>query len=70
MDILQFRTNIANPLCVNTASLEIDKLSNVKNWEVNTKDSQKVLTIRGSQLNPTQIKKAIKKAGFKAEAIN
>ena len=67
MEILQFKTNINGKSCVFKASQEIDKIKNIKNWEVETAAQNKTLTIRGKQLDSKKIIRAVKKAGFKAE---
>ncbi len=69
MEILHFKTNIDNGQCVQRVSQEIDKISTIKNWEVETASNDKIMTVRGASLESQKIIKATKKAGFRASLI-
>ncbi len=69
MTTLMFKTDIKNSSDVNQISEFLDRINSIKNWEVDTRHELKTLTVRGMNPDANLIKKAIKKAGFKAEAL-
>ncbi len=69
MKTLRFKTNIESKRCVADVSNYIDKVNNVKNWEVNVASPDKVLVVRGSNLRASTLLGAVKNAGFKIEPI-
>ena len=44
--------------------------SNIKSWEVDTADPQKVLTIETDTLSDEAVREIVIKAGFKAEKLS
>ena len=40
------------------------------NWQVDTQNPSKILTVSGTEVNKDEVIKAVKKAGFKAEEVN
>lgn len=66
MQILEFKTTINCSDCVKKVSPFLDRVENIKNWEVNTLSPEKTLTVRGKAINSKDIIRAAKRAGFKA----
>lgn len=64
MKTLRFKTNIESNQSVAFISNFIDHLNGVKNWEVDLKSPDKVLTIRGTLQRPTSLVKKISNAGY------
>jgi copper chaperone len=65
---LQFKTNINCSGCVTTIKPHLDKIIGAENWQVDTADKDKVLTILAN-VNPEVIIESVKNAGFKIEAL-
>lgn len=70
MKTFRFKTNIESGRCVEDVSNYIDRVNNVKNWEVNVASPDKVLVVRGNNLSASTVLGAVKNAGFKIEPID
>ena len=68
--ILQFKTNINCSGCVATVKPLLDKAEGIENWEVNTSDKSKILTVHSHGITEQQIIDTVQKSGFKIESIN
>jgi len=64
MRTLRFKTNIESPQSVANISNFIDNTQGIKNWEIDLRSSEKILTIRGNLNRPDAIVRKIHKAGF------
>jgi copper chaperone len=64
---LKFKTNINCGGCVAQATPFLNETCGVGNWEVDTNNPSKILTIKTDDVSPEQVKSAVEKAGFKAE---
>ncbi|MEM9823187.1 MAG: hypothetical protein AAF985_19055 [Bacteroidota bacterium] len=69
MNVLRFKTNIESNSRVADVSDFIDRVNNIKNWEVNVASPDKILVVRGRDLRPSSVVGAVKKAGFTIEPI-
>lgn len=67
---LQFKTNINCGGCVATIKPFLDKIEDIQNWEVNTADKNKILTINANKITKQEVIDIVEKAGFKIEALN
>jgi len=67
MKILKFKTNIESSTGVQAVSNFIDKMDSILNWEVDTANPEKILTIRG-EVTPARIVGAVRRAGFQIAA--
>lgn len=67
MKTYQFKTNINCQNCVAQVKPALDKLDGVKEWQVETGDKDKTLTVKGEQLEPEDVQAAVKSAGFTAD---
>lgn len=70
MKTLRFKTNIESTQSVANISNFIDNMHGVKNWEIDLRSTDKVLTIRGRVNRPGMIVKKIHKAGFQLTLMN
>nr|WKN37864.1 heavy-metal-associated domain-containing protein [Tunicatimonas sp. TK19036] len=70
MDTLKYKTNINCGGCVATVTPFLDKLQGVQQWEVDTQNPDKVLTVNGEDLQDAAIRQAVEEAGFNAERIS
>ena len=68
METFKFKTTIKCSGCVAKATPFLNEALGEDNWEVDTNDPSKVLTVVG-QSDKTTVVKAVEKAGFKAEEL-
>jgi copper chaperone len=67
MNTLKFKTNINCVSCMATAKPFLDKIQRVQSWEVDTKDPEKVLTVKGENIEAGNVIELVQQAGYKAE---
>ena len=70
MNKYQFKTNIKCSGCVATITPHLNGEKDIRNWEVDTVNPDKILTIEAEHLNENQLKNLVEKAGFRAEKVN
>jgi copper chaperone CopZ len=63
----KFKTNINCNGCVAAVTPTLNALVGKNSWQVDTADPNKILTIKNSNISSTEIKEAIKDAGFTIE---
>ena len=68
MKTLQFKTNINCGGCVKAVTPTLNQEAGVGNWQVDTANPAKILTISSDQLTTAQVIGAVEKAGFKIQA--
>ena len=68
MKTLQFKTNINCGGCVKAVTPTLNQEAGAGNWQVDTTNSDKILTISSDQLTTAQVVEAVEKAGFKIQA--
>jgi copper chaperone len=68
MEAIKFKTDIKCSGCVAKATPHLNAALGEDNWEVDTANPSKVLTVVG-EVNEGKIKEAVAKAGFKAERL-
>ena len=66
----KYKTNISCGGCVASVTPHLNANSNIKSWEVDTADPQKVLTIETDTLSDEAVREIVIKAGFKAEKLS
>jgi copper chaperone len=69
MKTYQFKTTINCGGCVAKVTPHLNAEANIKSWEVDTNNPEKVLTVETEKLEPAEIKAMVEKLGFKAEAL-
>ena len=67
MKTLKFKTNINCSNCVATAKPFLDSLPNVTQWEVDTANPEKILTVKGEAVAASEVIAKVQQAGFKIE---
>lgn len=65
----QFKTNINCGGCVAKVTPKFNENPDVKEWNVDTANPAKILTVKTDNLQPDDVKGIVESAGFKAEAI-
>lgn len=66
---LQFRTNINCGGCVASVKPHLDNASGISQWEVDTTNKNKVLTVKSQGITQQEIIDTVKKAGFVIEPL-
>lgn len=69
METIKFKTDIKCSGCVAKVTPHLNETAGENNWEVNTTDPSKILTVTG-ETDEAKIKEAVQKAGFKIQRIN
>lgn len=69
MEKLKFKTNINCSGCIAAVTPHLDKAEGIKNWEVDTNNPDKVLTVEVEGIDAEEVTETIEKAGFKATEI-
>ena len=69
MNQYQFKTNINCSGCVAKVTPVLNKNEQIKEWNVDTANPSKVLTVQTESLNEEQVKELVSKAGFNAESL-
>jgi copper chaperone CopZ len=63
---LQFKTNLNCESCVAAVKPFLDDVPNIRDWEVDTATSDKILTVTGDSISLDSVTAAVAKAGFVA----
>ena len=69
MEKLQFKTNIKCSGCIDTVTPHLNALTGVQQWEVDTANPDKILTLLVDGTKASQIKETVHQAGFQAEKL-
>jgi copper chaperone len=70
MKTLKFKTNINCGGCVSKVTPFLNKQDGVENWEVDTTNPDKILTIESEGATEEDVIATLQKIGFKAESVN
>ncbi len=68
MKTLQFKTNINCGGCIKAVTPTLNKEAGAGNWQVDTANPNKILTVNSDQLTAAQVVQAVEQAGFKIQA--
>ncbi|WP_295811994.1 heavy-metal-associated domain-containing protein [uncultured Apibacter sp.] len=66
---LKFKTNIDCGGCVKAVTPFLSKVEGISNWNVDTSNPEKILTVDSDGASDEAIVNAVKKAGFTIEKI-
>lgn len=66
---LKFKTNLNCSNCVSKVQKDLDTANGILEWNVDTENSDKVLTVKADGISEAEVKAIIKKKGFKAEVL-
>ncbi len=66
----QFKTNINCGGCIAAVTPYLNSNNEIKYWEVDTQNPQKVPTVETDKLTDEMIREIFTKAGYKAENLN
>lgn len=66
----QFKTNINCGGCVAKVTPVLNENPDVQQWQVDTNNPNKILTVQSETLQEEDIKALVQKVGFKAEKLS
>lgn len=69
MNTLKFKTTINCSACVAKVTPVLDAQENIQNWNVDTTNPDKILTVNSDEIDEAELVKSLQKIGFKAEKI-
>ncbi len=69
MKTLKLKTNINCSGCVAKVTPSLNKTTGENNWQIDTQNPNKILTITGEEVNKNEVIRAVEKAGFKAVEV-
>lgn len=69
METTQFKTNIKCSGCIATVTPVLNNIAGADNWQVDLASPDKVLSISAVNIDKSEIRNALEKAGYKAEAL-
>ena len=69
MKTLQFKTNIKCSGCVAAVTPFLEAEKTIEQWQVETANPSKILTVQGEIINEDQVITAVKKAGYSIEPV-
>jgi len=68
-ETFKFKTNINCGGCISNVTPALNELEGVCDWEVDTSNKDKILTVQSEGITEAEIKEAVRKAGYKIERI-
>lgn len=66
---MKFKTNVMCSSCIAKVTPFLDKTVGENNWEVDTKNPQKILTVNNGDVRAEEVVKSLAEAGYKAEKV-
>lgn len=66
---LKFKTNINCSGCINAVKPHLDNATGIAEWNVDTGDADKILTVTTDSISEEDVIQIIQKAGYKIEVI-
>lgn len=68
MNMLHFKTNINCGGCLKAVTPTLNEQAGAGNWQVDTANPDKILTVSSDKLTAGQVVRAIEEAGFEIQA--
>lgn len=68
MKTLKFKSTIKCGGCVATVTPQLDSIKDIK-WEVDLNHPDRILTVSGDNVTPSEVQEKLKKVGYQAEPI-
>lgn len=70
MKAKEFKTNIMCGDCIAKVTPVLNEKFGESNWQVDTKNPKKILTITAENTTEAEVNEALNKVGYKAEEMN
>jgi copper chaperone CopZ len=69
METTQFKTNIKCSGCITTVTPVLNNIAGADNWKVDLASPDRVLSISAVNIDKNEVRNALGKVGYKAEAL-
>jgi copper chaperone CopZ len=69
MSTLRFKTSINCGSCIRAVTPSLNQEVGANNWQVDTANPDKILTVNAAQVSPAQVVKAVEAAGFEIQPL-
>lgn len=69
INTLKFKTNVRCENCIAKIKPYLNEKPNIKNWEVDLTNPDRILTVEGDDIRSSEVSEALSKAGYFAEKI-
>ena len=69
MKTLKFKTNINCANCVKAVTPQLNRVSSIENWRVDTDNPNKILAVQSETGDEQPVVEAIKRAGFEIAPV-
>jgi copper chaperone len=69
MSTLRFKTSINCGSCIRAVTPSLNQEVGANNWQVDTANPDKILTVNAAQVSPAQVIKAVEAAGFEIQPL-
>ncbi len=66
----QFKTNLNCGGCISKVQSDLDNANGICEWNVDTANSDKILTVKSEGISEDEVIAIIRKKGFKAEPLS
>jgi copper chaperone CopZ len=66
---LKFKTTLDCGGCVSKVKSDLDNATGIQEWDVDTANADKILTVNSTGITEEEVIEIIKRKGFKAELI-
>lgn len=66
----QFKTNINCSGCIASVKPHLDNEEGIIEWEVDTTNKDKILTVKSDGISEQEVIETVQKAGYKIEPLN
>lgn len=70
MKKIELKTNIMCGSCIAKVTPALNEAVGENNWQVDTANPKKVLTVTSDKLSEEEVISAVEKAGYKAESLS
>lgn len=70
MNTLKFKTNVKCGGCIASVTPYLNQAKGIVNWNVDTTDPLKIMTVETEGINAEEITSIMKTAGYQAEFIS
>lgn len=70
MKKIELKTNIMCGSCIAKVTPALNEAVGENNWQVDTANPKKVLTVTSDKLSEEEVISAVEKAGYKAEVLS
>ena len=70
METIKLKTNIKCGGCIATVTPFLNQSAGEGNWQVDTQNPDKILTVQANGVTAEAVKAAVTQAGYKAEVLS